>query len=166
MRFYRTLLHFFPRSFRAEYGAEMEKDFSREWAEAGGAARMTVLIGALGDVLSNAVRVHLDILRQDVKYSVRSLRRSPGFTATAIIVAALGIGATTATFSIADHVLLRPLPFRDADRLVKLTENHTSSGFPVIEPSPPNYKDWRRMATSFESIEGYGGSGATLDQQR
>jgi putative ABC transport system permease protein len=41
----------------------------------------------------------------------------------------LGIGATTATFSIADHVLLRPLPFRDADRLVKLTENHTSSGF-------------------------------------
>ena len=162
MRFYRALLHLFPRSFRAEYGAEMEKDFARAWAEAGGAARTKVLIGAAGDVLGNAVRVHLDILKQDVRYSVRSLRRSPGFTVTAIVVAALGIGATTATFSIADHVLLRPLPFRDADRLVKLTENHTSSGFPVIEPSPANYKDWRRMATSFESIEGYGGSGATL----
>ncbi len=61
---------------------------------------------------------------------LRSLRRTPGFTITAIVVAALGIGATTATFSIADHVLLRPLPFRDADRLVRLTENHTSSGYP------------------------------------
>ena len=46
---------------------------------------------------------------------MRSLRRTPGFTITAIVVAALGIGATTATFSIADHVLLRPLPFTDPD---------------------------------------------------
>ena len=161
MRFYRALLRLFPRSFRAEYGGEMEKDFARDWAETAGAARATVLIGAAGDVVSNAARVHLDILTQDVKYSIRSLRRSPGFTITAIVVAALGIGATTATFSIADHVLVRPLPFRDADRLVRLTENH-ANGFPVMEPSPPNYKDWRRMATSFESIEGYGGSARTL----
>ena len=162
MRFYRALLHFFPRSFRAEYGAEMEKDYARDWAEAGGGARATVMIGAVVDVLGNAVRVHFDILKQDVKYSIRSLRRTPGFTITAIVVAALGIGATTATFSIADHVLLRPLPFRDSDRLVRLTENQTAAGYPVMEPSPPNYKDWRRMATSFESVEGYVGSGATL----
>ena len=162
MGFYRALLHLFPRSFRAEYGGEMEKDFARDWAGTAGAARITVLIAAAGDVVTNALRVHLDILKQDVKYSLRSLRRSPGFTITAVVVAALGIGATTAAFSIADHVLLRPLPFRDSGRLVRLTENHTSRGFPVMEPSPPNYKDWRRLATSFESIEGYGSSVRTL----
>ena len=76
--------------------------------------------------------------------------RTPGFTFTAILVAALGIGATTATFSIADHVLLRPLPFDDPDRLVRITEDHTSIGYPRMEPSPPNYLDWKRLATSFE----------------
>jgi predicted permease len=162
MRFYRALLHFFPRSFRAEYGAEMEKDYARAWAEAGGGARAMVMIGAAVDVLGNAARVHFDILAQDVKYSIRSLRRTPGFTITAIVVAALGIGATTATFSIADHVLVRPLPFRDSDRLVKLSENHSAIGYPVMEPAPPNYRDWRRMATSFESIEAYIGDAGTL----
>ena len=107
MRFYRSLLHLFPRSFRAEYGGEMEKDFARDWAATGGAARLTVFVVAAGDLVGNALRVHLDILRQDVKYSLRSLRRSPGFTITAIVVAALGIGATTASFSVADHVLVR-----------------------------------------------------------
>jgi putative ABC transport system permease protein len=162
MKFYRALLHLYPRSFRAEYGGEMEKDFAREWQDAHGMAAVTLAVATIVDVASNAVRVHADIFLQDLKYALRSLRRTPGFTITAIVVAALGIGATTAAFSIADHVLVRPLPFRDAERLVKLTENHTAQGFPVIEPSPANYKDWRRMATSFESIEGYGTALGTL----
>jgi predicted permease len=162
MLFYRALLRLFPRSFRAEYGAEMTKDFAREWQAANGVGAITLLASTLIDVFANAMRVHVDILIQDLRYAVRSLRRTPGFTVTAILVSALGIGATTAAFSIADHVLLRPLPFRDADRLVKLTENHASIGYPVMEPAPPNYRDWRRMATSFESIEGYGGSAGTL----
>ena len=83
------------------------------------------LVGhAIADVIANAVRVHLDILRQDLRYAIRSLRRTPGFTFTAILVSAIGIGATTATFSIADHVLIRPLPFAEPDELVRLTENH------------------------------------------
>src|SRR5689334_22443404 len=118
MTFYRSLLRLFPGSFRAEYGGEMLKDFARDWSAASGAARPTLLMTAMVDVIANAFRVHADILHQDLKYALRSLRRTPGFTVTAIIVAALGIGATTATFSIADHVLLRPLPFRGADRLV------------------------------------------------
>jgi predicted permease len=162
MRSYRALLHLFPRSFRAEYGGEMTKDFVREWSAASGAAKLTLAITTVADVAANAATVHADILRQDVRYAFRSLRRTPGFTITAIVVAALGIGATTATFSIADHVLLRPLPFRDSDRLVKLTENHAAIGYPVIEPAPPNYKDWRKMATSFESIEAYNGDAATI----
>ena len=103
---------------------------------------------------------------QDLKYAMRSLRRTPGFTFTAIVVAALGIGATTATFSIADHVLLRPLPFAGPDRLVKLTEDHSSLGYPRMEPSPPNYLDWKRMATSFESIEAFNGDPREPGRQR
>ena len=162
MRFYRALLHLFPRSFRAEYGAEMTKDFAREWSAARGFAMLGLIATTIVDVVGNAMRVHADILAQDVRYAVRSLRRTPGFTITAIVVAALGIGATTATFSIADHVLLRPLPFADPDRLVRLTEDHTSIGYPRMEPSPPNYLDWKRMATSFESIEAFNGDSRSL----
>ncbi|OFW38862.1 MAG: hypothetical protein A3J29_16390 [Acidobacteria bacterium RIFCSPLOWO2_12_FULL_67_14b] len=161
MRFYRTLLHLYPRSFRAEYGDEMCAVFARE-LEAAGPARFVLLASALLDTVANAARVHVDITRQDLRYALRSLRRSPGFTATAILVAALGIGATTTTFSIADHVLLRPLPFAQPDRLVKLWQTQASRGYSRLEPSPPNYLDWQRMATSFEGIAAYRGTAATL----
>jgi len=159
---YRALLHFFPRSFRAEYGGEMEAVFAREWNSAHGIAMLGLLFTTVVDVVSNAVRVHVDILTQDVNYAARSLARTPGFTVTAILVSALGIGATTATFSTADHVLFRPLPFADPDGLVKLSEDHTSLGYPRMEPSPPNYRDWKRMATTFESIEAYNADTASI----
>lgn len=155
MLFHRWLLRLYPKSFRAEYGAEMLKDFAREplW-------RVTI------DTLVNAARVHADITKQDLRYSLRSLMRTPGFTITAIAVAALGIGATTATFSIADHVLVRPLPFADPDTLVRLSEDHSSRGYPRMEPSPPNYRDWKQMATSsFDGIEAYSGDSAVLAGQ-
>ncbi len=112
--------------------------------------------------MANAARVHGDITKQDLRYAIRSLRRTPGFTITAIVVAALGIGATTATFSVADHVLLRPLPFPDADRVVRLWEDHSSRGYPRMEPSPPNFLDWQRMATVFERLEPFTGGSASL----
>jgi predicted permease len=162
MSLYRALLRLYPKSFRAEYGAEMQKDFSRQWRELSGAARVALLARALVDVTANAFGVHLDILKQDVRYALRSLSRAPGFSITAIAVAALGIGATTATFSIADHVLVRPLPFADSDRLVRLTEDHTPLGYPRMEPSPPNYRDWKRMQRSFESIEAFSGDSRSV----
>jgi predicted permease len=162
MRFYRALLRLFPRSFRAEYGGEMEAVFAREWNGAHGASRIGLIVTTIIDVVSNALRVHTDILIQDSRYAIRSLRRTPGFTITAILVAALGIGATTATFSIADHVLIRPFPFADPDRLVTLSENHAALGYPQMEPSPPNYRDWKRLATSFESIEAISADSRTL----
>ena len=161
MRFYRALLHLFPRSFRAEYGAEMEKDFARQWQEAGGLG-FSMLVTTIADVFVNAMRVHADILRQDVRYAVRSLRRSPGFTLTAILVAGLGIGATTATFSLADHVLVRALPFPEPNELVKLWEDQYARGYPRMEPSPPNFLDWQRQATTFERLEAYVGFGASM----
>jgi len=162
MRFYRALLHLFPRSFRAEYGGEMQRDFAREWAQAHGAATISVLAGAVADVVSNATRVHADIFRQDIRYSIRSLGRSTGFTVTAILVVASGIGATTAAFSIADHVLLRPLPFPKSQQLIKVWEDHTMRGYPRMEPSPLNLQDWQRLSTSFAQLEPYASAGGAL----
>ncbi len=162
MRFYRALLRLFPGSFRAEYGGEMEAVFAREWNSTHGTAMAGLVISAVVDVAINATRVHVDILVQDIRYALRSLQRTPGFTITAILVAAIGIGATTATFSIADHVLLRPLPFRQPERLVKLWQTQVTRGYSRLEPSPPNYLDWKRMAKSFEGVEAYSGTAATL----
>jgi predicted permease len=159
---YRALLRLFPKSFRAEYGGEMTKDFARQWQSATGLGKVTLIVVTIADAFANAARVHLDVLIQDVRYAARSLRRTPGFTITAVLVAALGIGATTATFSIADHVLIRPFPFADSEALVTLTENHASLGYPQMEPSPPNYRDWKRLAKSFESIEAIAGDSRTL----
>jgi len=162
MRFYRALLRLYPRSFRLEYGDEMCAVFARDLTGAAGPGRIALLVGAVVDTIFNAARVHADITRQDLRYAVRSLRRTPGFTITAIVVAALGIGATTATFSVADHVLLRPLPFPESERLVKLWQTQASRGYSRLEPSPPNYLDWKRLSTSFTGVEAYAGTAATL----
>ncbi len=92
---------------------------------------------------------HLDILRQDLRYAARSIGRAPGYALVVIIVAALGIGASTAAFTMANHVLLRPLPFRDPDRLVKFINVNTVQGPMWDDLSPANYRDWKQMATSF-----------------
>jgi putative ABC transport system permease protein len=151
MRFYRLLLRLFPSAFRAEYGEEMCADFAR-----GRRAWPALLL----DVLTNAAASHWDLLRQDLRYTARTLRRTPGFTVTAIAVSALGIGATTAAFTLADHVLLRPLPFADADRLVKLWEY--PPGYSRMEVSPPTYRDWRKMTNSFEAMAAYTGRSVNL----
>lgn len=162
MLLYQALLRLYPKSFRAEYGAEMMKDFLKEWREASTAAKAMLAVRAAIDTVVNAARVHGDITKQDLRYAIRSLRRTPGFTITAIVVAALGIGATTATFSVADHVLLRPLPFPEADRVVRLWEDHSKLGYPRMEPSPPNFLDWQRTATVFERLEPFTGGSASL----
>lgn len=159
---YRALLYLYPKSFRAEYGDEMSAVFARELRSASGAGAILLFARAVFDTLMNAAAVHGDITKQDVKYALRSLGRTPGFTITAIVVAALGIGATTATFTIADHVLLRPLPFAEPDRLVKLWESRASRGQMRVEPSPANYLDWKRLSTSFEGIEAYVSGTANL----
>lgn len=158
MRFYRRLLHLFPSSFRNEYGPEMCAVFERKRRDVPNVAGLLALwLETLADVLTSAGAVHFDILRQDLRYSLRTLARTPGFTVTAIIVAALGIGATTAAFTMMDHVLIRPLPFRDQDRIVKLWENHAANGAhgELWDISPANFRDWKNMSKSFESMAAY-----------
>jgi putative ABC transport system permease protein len=151
---YRLLLRLYPTSFRHEYGADMCAIFARRRRDAAGVVAIAALWGrAIVDVLWNAAAVHLDIFRQDLRYALRTLRRAPGFAITALLVVALGIGATTAVFSVTDFVLIRPLPFPAADRLVKLWER--TPGYSRMELSPANYRDWKRASTSFISLGSY-----------
>lgn len=161
MNAYRALLHLFPRSFRVEYGEEMGHIFAaRRRAAAGAAAVIALWLETVLDVIPNAARVHADILRQDLRYTLRALGRAPGFAFTAIVVAALGVGATTAAFSVTDRALIRPLPFKEPHRLVKLFQSEP--GYSRFEPSPAHYRDWRQMNRSFEDMGAHASASMNL----
>ena len=83
---------------------------------------------------------------QDFRYALRQLRKSPGFTLVTVLAIALGVGANTAIFSVVNAVLLRPLPYQDADRLVTILHQGNN---PV---APANYLDWRNQNHVFESM--------------
>jgi predicted permease len=105
-----------------------------------------------------------DILKQDLRASARTLVRARGFALTAILVTALGVGANTAAFSVADFVLLRPLPFPQPDALVRLCEGpRTGGGWGCMnELSPANYRDFTRMSASFDSLGAFTGDSVNL----
>ena len=96
----------------------------------------------------------METLAQDVRYALRQLRRSPGFAAVAIVTLALGIGANTAIFSVVNTVLLRPLPYRNADRLVMVWGYDRPRGFDTDQVSPPDLRDWQSQNHVFESMAG------------
>jgi len=122
---YRALLRLYPASIRAEYGAELLRTFEESTR---GEGRVATILAAIVDVVPNAMLAHGAILRQDLGYAARTMSRSRGFVATVVLVTALGVGANTATFSVADFVLLRPLPFPDPNALVRLCEGPREGG--------------------------------------
>jgi putative ABC transport system permease protein len=87
---------------------------------------------------------------QDLKFAVRMLAKSPGFTVVAVLTLALGIGANTAIFSIVNAVLLRPLPFQDSSQLVLMRETYKGVG--NVSVSYPNFLDWRQQSHCFSAM--------------
>lgn len=89
---------------------------------------------------------------QDLRYAVRSLVKTPGFTAVAVITVALAIAANTAVFSLVNALLIRPLPFKDPQKLVLLFEKFSGMGLDQIPVSVPEYLDYEKQLTSYERI--------------
>jgi putative ABC transport system permease protein len=104
----------------------------------------------------------LEVLRQDIRYAARMLRRSPGFTATAIVALALGIGANTAIFTVVNTVLLRPLAYLDPDRIVQLELSSPQGNGNIT--SIPKFNTWKEQTRVFQDIAAYdqGGPGINL----
>ena len=154
MWWFKILLYLYPAAFRADYEREMRHVFADRLRQSSGLpARLGLWLETLWDVVVNCALVHWDLLRQDLGYLRRTVGRAPGFAITAIVITALGIGANTAVFSLTDHVLIRPLPYAESARLVKLWQK--VPGYSRMELSPLNYRDWRDRSASFEAIAAY-----------
>jgi putative ABC transport system permease protein len=97
----------------------------------------------------------LDSVLKDIRYAVRNLSRTPGFTAVAVLTLALAIGANTAIFSVVENVLLRPLPYPHPENLVEIWNTYPPQ-VPRAGLSPGDYADWHQQATSFSEMGAYG----------
>lgn len=96
--------------------------------------------------------VSLETIWQDLRYAARTFLKEPGFTAIAVLTLALGIGANTAIFSVVDAILLRPLPYPESNRLVRVWESSTKLDSPRNVVNPINFLDWRDHSHSFEAM--------------
>jgi len=95
-----------------------------------------------------------DHVLKDLRLALRQVRNQPGFTATALLIIALGVGASTAAFTVMNHVMLRPLPFAEPDRLVTFFQTRAGEA-PIRVTSAPNFMDWRSRTRSFAAAGAY-----------
>jgi predicted permease len=102
----------------------------------------------------------LETVVQDIHYALRQLRRSPGFTVTAILMLSLGIGASVAIFAFVDAALIKPLPYANPTRLVDVAEHGVA--FPRSNLSYEDFRDWQRLNKVFTSLDAYNGTGYLL----
>jgi putative ABC transport system permease protein len=170
-RAYAILLKAYPPAFRADVGDEMAAAFAeryRDEAARGTRALAVLWARTLWDTARNAVpermaahtaRTHtsaiatnggaMDTLAQDVRYALRALAQQRAFAIVAVLTLALGVGANTAIFSVVNAMLLRPLPYPAADRLVLVW---TTTGSGRNSAAWPEYLDWRAQSRSFEDM--------------
>src|SRR5918994_5049350 len=154
-RVYRRLLRLYPRDFSDDYAEEMTGVY-RDRVRAEGAAGVWLALAA--DLVRTAPRGQLSTLVQDLRHAWRAWRRTPVLALAAVLTLALGVGANTAVFSVVHGVLLKPLPYPDADRLVEVFEdNSRAGGGPFFRVSLLNYLSWVERARSFDALAAFNG---------
>jgi macrolide transport system ATP-binding/permease protein len=172
LRFLRKLAVLFrQQSFDQDLREEMtfhQEQAAKEF-EAGGIAPEAARYAALrqfGNATLLQERSHevvafrAETVALDLRFALRQLRRSPGFAVTAVLVLALGIGASTAIFGFVDAVLIQPLPYANPNQLVSVDESETL--IPRSNLSRDDYDDWKRLNSSLSSLDVYGGTGFLL----
>ncbi len=101
------------------------------------------------------MEVTLDQFACDVRFAARSFRRSSRLSLAAVLALGLGVGATTAIYTVVDAVLIEPLPYPEPDELVRLIDSNPEAGFSRFASSPPNFADWREQSESFEQMAAF-----------
>ena len=150
-----------PRRLRADWRQEWEAELrSREmllaeWDRLDWGAKLDLLrrsLGAFWDALLLQPKRLEDEMFQDMRFGARMLLKAPSFMSAAILSLAIGIGATSAIFGVVNGVALRPLPYREPERLVRLWQNKVIAGVTGIPVSEGNVNVWRKQAQSFETV--------------
>jgi putative ABC transport system permease protein len=167
----------FPRRVSRRFGADMVRMFQQQLAGTRGSrALLRFWMNAVADACIEGTGERLAILGEsrqaagrelrrwrwwmraflgDVRYAVRMMVKQPGVAAVAVLTLAIGIGGNTAIFSAVDAILLRPLPYPDPDRLVKVWEKRSAEGVIDNVVAPADFLDWARMNTVFEDMAAY-----------
>ncbi len=162
-KLYAILLLLYPTDFRESYEREMRAAFRRRRRdETRAVGRLFLWSFVVADTVVTAAQEHWDMLIHDIRYSLRTLRKAPIFTSAVLATLALGIGATTAIYSLAYTVLLRPLPYVEPDRLVRIWESNVPRDIPQFAASLLNFLSWQEESRSFEAMAALRNESANL----
>jgi hypothetical protein len=162
-----VLLKFFPARFRRRFGADLLATFEDRWREG---ADWRLALRTTVDLIRAAFLEHLSeihparkparkgdtlimALWQDLRFAIRTLAKTPGFTAVALVTLALGIGANSAIYSVVNAVLLKGLPYPNAGRLVFLNESLPKA--PFLNVAWPDFLDWRAQNQVFSEMAAF-----------
>jgi putative ABC transport system permease protein len=153
-----------PRRLRADWRQEWEAELRyreamlAEWDRLDRRNKLDLLwrsASAFWDALWLQPKRLEDEMVQDLRYGARMLLKNPGFTLIAVFTLSLGIGANTAIFSVVNAVVLRPLPFPEPERLIRLWESNPGRGWPEFSASAPNFEDWRKQQSVWKQLAAY-----------
>src|ERR1700733_9814459 len=163
LRLYRGFLALYPAEFREEYGRELCLVFVDRWREQRSpAGLLLVWLEALAGIFHEAPKEHWNMILQDLRYAVRVMRKDAAVTIAAIAILALGIGSTTLVFSLANGLLLRPLPYAQPERLVAVEEYNPKNPGEYGSVPFPNAMDISARTQLLESLGVYGWGSATV----